>query len=260
MGTDDAAEVLKSGVYRIDLGGGWYYIGSSQDLIKRERQHLLTLRRGDHGNIVFQRAFDKYGGFSFTVLGYYPAHEILMREQQQLDDHVGRDKCANIAPTAGNCLGVKHTDEARANMSAAQMGKKHTPQHCSAMSAALTGRKRSDATRANMSAAQSRRSPVTEGARANMSAAAKGRKRRQLTPDARANMSAAQIGRKHTDITRVKMSLAHSGKSRKPHTAETRAKISAAATGRKHSDETRSKIRAAWAHWRVQREAAAAAL
>jgi len=238
MGTAEAAEVIKSGVYRIDLGGGRYYVGSACDLKRREVVHRSYLRCAGHHNRAAQRAFNKYGVFVFTVLGRYPVDEILLQEQILLDAHFADPKCANFAPTAGNCLGRKCSDATRAKISTANKGKKRSREHCAAISAAHTGKKLSPEHRAAQTA---------------------GRTGMKYSPSHCAAISASQVGRKHTAASRAKMSLAHAGKSRKPHTAQTRAKISAAATGRKHSHETRAKIRAAWAHWREVRAATAAA-
>ena len=215
MGTEHRAEVLKSGVYRIDLGGGWFYVGSAKNLVKRESQHRSDLRRGVHCNQIMQRAYDKYGQFSLSVLERYPVDEILQREQELLDANISDPNCANISPTAANCLGVKHTDETRSRMSAAWMGHSVSSNTRAKISAANTGYKHTDATRANMSAAQIGRTHSddtkaehraahsaaltgykhTDKARANMSAAQKGRKRAPLTDAHRANMSVAQYAR-----------------------------------------------------------------
>ncbi len=171
--------MLKSGVYRIDLGNGWFYVGSTCDFNRRERDHRNSLERGDHCNPAMQNVYNKHSQFLFTVLGRYPVDQILEREQVLLDQYCGRPKCANMAPTAGNRLGLKHSDEARARISAAakrmspesraewiakvsaaQVGKKKSPEHCAAISAARTGRKRapfSPEWRAAMSAAQTAR-------------------------------------------------------------------------------------------------------
>jgi len=229
MGTEDAAEVLKSGVYRIDLGNGWFYVGSASDLKQRERQHRRELERGSHCNIIVQRVYGKYRQFTFTILGRYPTNEILDREQCLLDEHCQDDKCANIAPVAGSCLGVKHSAETRANMSAAakqRIRRPHTPETRAAISAAKTGKKLSSEHCAKLSAAQT------------------GKKRKPLTSEHRAKISRAHTGMKHSDESRAKISAVQIGKKMPPRTPEHRAKISAAKTE----------------YWARVREAAAAAL
>jgi group I intron endonuclease len=166
---------MKSGVYRIDLGGGWFYVGSSQHLLVRKTDHLRALRRGNHCNSIMQGVFNKYGVFEFAVIGLYPKDKIIEREQQLLDEHSADPKCANIAlvaaggPMAGRKFTAEHraaisagrkgikmaprTDEYRAMMSAATKGKKKSPAH----RASMMGRKYSAETLAKMSASQTAR-------------------------------------------------------------------------------------------------------
>jgi len=123
----------ESGVYRIDLGNGWFYVGSSNNLARREVEHRSGLVSGRHGNRVAQNVFNKYGEFSFTILGLYPVSEIIAREQEMLDAYHGDPKCANIALGAGRSMaGRKFTTEHRARISAALKGVKRTPEQCDA--------------------------------------------------------------------------------------------------------------------------------
>jgi group I intron endonuclease len=141
MGIEDAAGVMKSGVYRIELGGGWFYVGSSKDLTKRDRSHRRALRSGSHSNKIVQRVFDKYGVFNFTILGHYPLDEIIEREQELLDKHCQDQKCANIAVVAGSPMsGLKHSEQTRKNMSSSRTGREFSIEHRAALSAALKGR------------------------------------------------------------------------------------------------------------------------
>lgn len=191
MGTAEAAEVIPSGVYRIDLGGGWFYLGSSNDLNKRKRRHQGDLQRGKHCNQIAQRVFDKYGVFNFSVIGRYPIDRILAEEQILLDAYCHNPKCANIATVAGISMSGRNLSfEHRAALSAANMGKK--------------------------------RGPFTSEHRANLSASKIGKKHSDA---ARAAMSAAQIGNRHSDETRAKMSATRTGKKL---TSKHRAAISAA--------------------------------
>ena len=183
--------MLKSGVYRIDLGNGWFYVGSACNLKRREAEHRSDMRRGVHGTRIVQRVFNKYGAFTFTILGRYPVDEIIEREQDLLDEHCKDDKCANIALVAGpSMLGRKMPPR--------------TPEWCAAQSAAMTGRKASDETRAKMSASGlgRKKPPRTPEWSSAQSAAKTGKK---ASDKARANMSAAQMGHLVSDSTRSKM-------------------------------------------------------
>ena len=244
MGTAEAAEVIPSGVYRIDLGNDWFYVGSACNLKQRERQHRSALRRGDHDNQIVQRAFNKYAEFIFTVLGRYAVDEIIGQEQILLDAHRDDAKCANIAIVAANGMsGRKHSPESRAKMSVSRTGRVISAEWRAALSAAGKGKKKPPRTleqRTAASLAQTGRIP-SHATRAKMSATRKGRPMPPFTAEHRAAMSAARKGKK--------LSPEHC------------AAISAAGMGRKHSDETKKKMSTAATEWRARRrEAAAAAL
>ena len=68
-----------------------------------------------------------------------------------------------------------------------------------------------------------------------------GVKRPPPTDEARANMSAAQKGRKHSEETLDKMSKAQRGRKCKPFSEEHLANLSVAQLGRKHSKESKDK-------------------
>lgn len=107
---------MTCGVYEIvNTVNGKRYVGSSKNIEKREKEHFNDLRRGKHHAIALQRAWDKYGeeSFTFRIIEECLVSDLIDREQSQLD--IGFQY--NSSPTAGNCLGVKHTDETRAKVS-----------------------------------------------------------------------------------------------------------------------------------------------
>lgn len=183
----------KSGVYRIDLGGGWFYVGSSNNLARRKLEHRQALMRGNHGNRVAQNVFNKYGEFSFTILGLYPVSKIIEREQELLNAYHGDPKCANIALDAGRSMaGRKFTPEHRARISAALKGVKRTPEQCDAQRLRRHSpeslKKIGDASRGRGFGVK--KSPAH---RAAIAAALTGNKH---TPERRANMVAAWVTRR----------------------------------------------------------------
>ena len=198
----------KSGTYRIDLGGGWFYVGSATDLNRRRSSHENELRRGVHCNHIMQRVFDKHGGFEFTVLGRYPTGQIIEREQLLLDEHCGDPKCANLAVVAGSPMaGRKASDETRAKVSAALRGRKVSTETRAKISSSTTGREVSEVTRTKLSASLKGRIISTE-TRAKISAAKTGRK---ASAAHCAAIGAASKGRKVSPETRAKISAANSG-------------------------------------------------
>jgi group I intron endonuclease len=185
--------MAKAGTYRIDLGGGWFYVGSSNNLSRRRGQHSSDLVCGVHRNPVAQNVFNKYGEFVFTVLGHYPVDQIIEREQELLDAHYGDPKCVNVAPVAANSpmTGRKHSDESKQKIGSALVGRKMSASSRAKMSASRTGIPRSQETRAKISASHKGIKPNAETL-AKMSASKMGRK---LSPETRAKMSASTKGR-----------------------------------------------------------------
>ncbi len=151
-----------SGIYRIDLGNGNFYIGSAVDLARRERQHLNDLKSLRHRNDRVQKCWNKHGVFEFTILEQCKIQELLLREQVWIDKYFSDPKNVNLSPTAGSPLGVIHSVETcakfsarvysveyRANMS--KLKKNMSAETKKKISAGLTGKKLSSKTRARMS-------------------------------------------------------------------------------------------------------------
>ena len=139
-----------SGIYRIDLGNDWFYIGSAASLRHRKSKHRGDLERKVHSNQIMQRCWNKYGIFKFMVLEECAIDELIICEQIHLDKHFDNPKNANIARIAGSSLGVTRSDETRAKISAA--GKNRSVEHRARLSAASKGRFVSDEARAKISA------------------------------------------------------------------------------------------------------------
>ena len=214
---------MNTGVYVIEhTASGKKYIGSAaKSFDQRWGNHRRTLRKGTHKNTHLQRAWNKYGedAFVFRIVKRTAPEEAIESEQAYIDLHQACDPKHgyNIAPIAGSNLGVKHTDETKAKLSAAMMGNKRK-----------LGHKASAETRAKKSAAQIGKkrgphSPETiakmtgqkrsEQMKARMSALASSwQKGRKLTAEHCANMSAAGIGKTHTAETRAKMSAAQTSR------------------------------------------------
>lgn len=101
----------KIGIYKIvNKINQKSYIGSSVRLVYRHKRHLSDLRTNQHHSIALQRAYNKYGesNFEFTIIEYCNDSNILEREQYYIDNLKPE---YNICKIAGNCLGVKHSEE-----------------------------------------------------------------------------------------------------------------------------------------------------
>ena len=172
-----------SGIYKIELGNGYFYIGSSVNLKRRKVVHKTDLRSLRHSNQKMQNCWNKYGIFEFIVLEECEISDLLLREQQLIDKHFSDPKNVNLAPKAGSPLGVVHSADSRANMSAAAQNR--SDEHRAKISAAQIGRICSAETKNKMSVAH-KGIPMSDKTRANMSFAAQNRSAKH-----RANLSVA---------------------------------------------------------------------
>lgn len=201
-----------SGIYAIRRGER-SYIGSAVNISNRWCRHRSELRKGLHPNPHLQSAWTLYGedAFEFVVLEECPIDCLIEREQYHLDLH--SDKY-NIAPVAGSWLGLSHSSETKAKISASRTGQTVSPEARAKMSASRIGNKNAvgtvhtPETRAKWSA-QRMGHEVSSETRKKLAAVNKGR---QHTPEARANMSAAQQGSRHTLESRAKMSAAQTAR------------------------------------------------
>ena len=145
--------MAKSGVYEIlNTTNGKRYVGSATKLLKRKRRHWADLRGNCHHSRHLQRAWNKYGedAFIFEVIEHWEPEFLVSFEQWWINMLQPE---YNMCPVAGSCLGVTHTEEAKAKRSAAMMGHKHTRASRTKMSVAVKGRKFTDEHKANLSAA-----------------------------------------------------------------------------------------------------------
>ena len=171
----------RSGIYRIELGNGNFYIGSAIDLGKRERQHFNDLKSFRHRNNRVQKCWNKYGVFEFTVLEECEIPELLLREQFWIDTFFSDPKNVNISPTAGSPLGVVHSAQTRSKLSARVYSAEY---------------------RANMSDLKKNMSAETKQ---KISAGLSGKKH---SPETRAKMASSHTGKKQSVETRAKKSVA----------------------------------------------------
>lgn len=98
---------------------GDFYIGSSVDFGFRKWSHLNDLRLNKHHSPILQNSYNKHGEdkFKFEILETFSSPETLIaREQFYIDTLKPR---YNISQVAGSTLGLKHSEQARLNMSKA---------------------------------------------------------------------------------------------------------------------------------------------
>jgi len=190
------------GVYTIvNEVAGKQYVGSSIDIERRWAEHIRELENGVHENAYLQRAWNKYGAmaFVFKIVECCESESLLACEQAWLDSLRLGIGLYNISPTAGNCLGVKHTDETRMKMSQAKKGKpssflgcKHTDESNEKNRLAHLGKK------------------LSKEHKRKIGSAHRGMKRSKETCE---KLRQAQLGKRHDEVAKAKMRKAKLGKS-----------------------------------------------
>ena len=114
------------GVYQItNTITGEAYIGSTVNISGRWASHRYKLRKGIHENRNLQESWNKHGEgfFKFSVLEIVSDKSDLIAAEQRFFQYL--KPAFNIAPNAGNCLGLKHADGSKANMAESRRGEKN---------------------------------------------------------------------------------------------------------------------------------------
>lgn len=134
-----------SGIYKIQsiAKPERIYIGSAVNIGHRWNCHLSDLRKSKHHSTKLQRHYNKYGesDLQFSIVFRCKEKYLLEIEQQFIDSH---NPYFNECKIAGNCLGIKRSEEARRNMSKAHQGVKLSVEHIMSRAKAQTGLKRSE--------------------------------------------------------------------------------------------------------------------
>lgn len=257
-----------SGIYIIiNTKNGKVYIGQAQDIRKRWMHHKSELNRNCHMNLHLQAAWNKYGGdsFKFQKLEYCSTEQLNEREQHYIDIYMPKGMCYNKAKdVVAPMRGIIASAETRNKISRIHKGKPKSEAHRLKVIEANKGRIVTDEARANMSAAQKRsvRPPCSQETKRKISEANKGRKPAPMSAETRRKLSEANKGRKISPLSEEqkqklrelrlgttlsvehKRKISEGGKGRIV-TAETRRKIGEANRGRVTSEETRLKIKEA---------------
>lgn len=204
--------------------------------------HNHHLRKGTHHNRRLQRAYDKHGPISWSVIRPGVSEQEAFETEIALIAHWGRGRgelLCNMTDGGDGASGYRHSQEAIAKMSAVTKGRKMSAETKAKIGAASKVFAAKPANRAAMLVA-------LHGPKARAKAR-EGLKGKTLTSEHRAKIGDGNRGKVHSEATCAKNRAAKLGTRRGPPSAETRAKMSAAnkgKPGRRQSPEVRAKISA----------------
>lgn len=118
---------------------GNYYIGSSVNLFLRLSDYSQSWWLISYSYLPLGKAIAKYGfeHMIIAVLEFTDEDKTVATEQLYLDTYA---PAYNVLKVAGSTLGHKHTDESKAKMSKAKLGKPVSPEALENMRRAWVGR------------------------------------------------------------------------------------------------------------------------
>lgn len=126
-----------TGVYKIIIGG-YFYIGSSKNILSRVTRHRYDLKTSKHRNRYMQRVFNKHQEMFYEVLERVDTEEMMIVEQKYIDRFYANRNCMNLSETVESPYKLPHkkkqlaetnrnriwTTEMKNKLSASKLGKK----------------------------------------------------------------------------------------------------------------------------------------
>jgi group I intron endonuclease len=229
------------GIYKIvNIINKKVYIGSSEDIEFRWKQHIILLRNRKHNNVRLQRAWDTYGeeAFAFKIIKRVQVKSLLKVEQYYINKFESYNPKFgyNISRIAGRASGWHHTEEARKKIGEAGKGRLISEKVREACRLLFLGKKHSRLTKRKLRDAWKRRKvrgdiPFWTGKKRSVatnlkiSKKLKGRKipksaikkwvtsRKRNGPwhseETRQKISKSNKGKKISKISRLKSSISH---------------------------------------------------
>jgi len=134
---------MSSGIYKIVGPKNFYYIGSTNNIERRKKEHFSKLKRDTHENIFMQRLYNKEpSGWEFILIEeVQPVKEMLEQiENRYLLEHFKKSGCMNINSSATHPpADASRTKEANIKRSLTMKGVAKSTEHCKNISAGKTG-------------------------------------------------------------------------------------------------------------------------
>lgn len=216
-----------SGIYKIQSKKKpkRIYIGSAVNIHRRWNEHKCNLLKNKHHSPKLQNHYNKYGGadLEFSILIGCEKQDLIKHEQYFID---ALKPYFNISITAGSCLGMKLSEEAKSKISESNRRRIISQETKEKMRKALTGKTHSVEAREKMSKTRKGKK-FTEEHKQKIREANKGK---TFTEEHRRRLSESRKKRIITEETKRRISVSHKGEKN-------------SFFGRHHTEETKQKIR-----------------
>jgi len=123
---------MACGIYKIEcLINKRIYVGQSIDVNRRWNEHRAELRVNIHPNKRLQNAWNKYGEteFNFQLIEECTKGLLNSREEFYMKhlNSLSRETGFNLTEKANSCLGYKHSEETKQNMSKSASSRANRP-------------------------------------------------------------------------------------------------------------------------------------
>jgi group I intron endonuclease len=144
---------IVSGIYIIlNRKNGKVYLGKTNDLKRRIKEHHSKLNCGHHDNRYLQASWNKHGAkaFQFKILERCPLEQLDEREKHHIAIYKARGLAYNLSDGGEGASGAIRSPETRLKMSKAQKGRTITPEARRKLSEANTGFRHTEETLAKM--------------------------------------------------------------------------------------------------------------
>jgi group I intron endonuclease len=147
-----------SAIYKIEskLKPERIYVGGSNNITRRWREHLTNLRSQKHGNSKLQNHYNKYGetDLQFTILLSCEEEDLIKIEQYFIDSYTPYFNLCKIAGRQMGMKGRKHSEEFKRKIGNFHRGKHHSEETKQKIREKATGRHHSEETKNKISKIQ----------------------------------------------------------------------------------------------------------
>lgn len=197
--------------YKMTLKDGRYYVGSTNRLAKRLRDHRSYLRAGTHQNRHLQDGWTNWDDITIEYHEYQYPQIAKSHEQEFINENYADPLLCNIATDVNSFWGGKHGKPDAVTQRTIDKLKnyKHTDEFKEKCRLRMLGSTMSEEQRLKISQALIGRQ-MTDDHRASLSKALKGKGAgRKASPEAIENMRRAQLGRTMHDDAKRKIAEAN---------------------------------------------------